>query len=182
MNKYYGVPSTSSEDFLAHFGIKGMKWGIRKAIDKQRAIDSKHHSNDYHAARKKLLRAYGVSAAAGIGAGLATMNPLVGLATDAGVSEAYRFAKRKQLAKTSIARKDFTKSAKSGTKISRKDSNALNDYRNAQYGRSLGYFGGTKSVIDSLNFKKNRPKDYQRARKAIKNMSFKERLKYSYGR
>lgn len=31
-NKYYGVASTPMDDFLAHYGIKGMKWGVRKAL------------------------------------------------------------------------------------------------------------------------------------------------------
>lgn len=32
MNEYYGIASTPTEDFLAHYGVKGMKWGVRKAI------------------------------------------------------------------------------------------------------------------------------------------------------
>lgn len=29
MSEYYGTPAASS-DFLAHYGVKGMKWGVRK--------------------------------------------------------------------------------------------------------------------------------------------------------
>lgn len=35
MNEYYGIASTPTDDFLAHYGIKGMKWGVRKAISKK---------------------------------------------------------------------------------------------------------------------------------------------------
>lgn len=34
MNEYYGIASTPTEDFLAHYGVKGMKWGVRKAISR----------------------------------------------------------------------------------------------------------------------------------------------------
>lgn len=34
MNEYYGVASTPMEDYLAHYGVKGMRWGVRKAIEK----------------------------------------------------------------------------------------------------------------------------------------------------
>ena len=33
-NEYYGAASTPTEDFLAHYGVRGMKWGVRKAIQK----------------------------------------------------------------------------------------------------------------------------------------------------
>lgn len=29
-NDYYALPSTSDGNYLAHYGVKGMKWGIRK--------------------------------------------------------------------------------------------------------------------------------------------------------
>ena len=32
MAKYYGI--TRSHEYLAHYGIKGMRWGVRKAIEK----------------------------------------------------------------------------------------------------------------------------------------------------
>jgi len=35
MSEYYGVASTPTEDFLAHYGVKGMKWGVRKKPEKK---------------------------------------------------------------------------------------------------------------------------------------------------
>lgn len=39
MNEYYGV--SPSSDFFAHYGVRGMKWGVRKAIytRNQKALD-----------------------------------------------------------------------------------------------------------------------------------------------
>ena len=52
-NVYYGVASTPTEDFLAHYGVKGMKWGVRKAIAKgnQKALD-----RHFRKAAKKLAK------------------------------------------------------------------------------------------------------------------------------
>ena len=50
-NEYYGAPSTPNENFLAHYGIKGMKWGVRKAIEKGSA---KKLNKQYNKAYKKL--------------------------------------------------------------------------------------------------------------------------------
>lgn len=52
MSEYYGV-STPTDDFLAHYGIKGMKWGVRKAIEKgnQKAL-----ARQYKKAVKKLAK------------------------------------------------------------------------------------------------------------------------------
>ncbi len=55
MNEYYGVPSTPTEDFLMHYGIKGMKWGVRKQIE--RVGNRRPHSKGYMDAEKKLKRA-----------------------------------------------------------------------------------------------------------------------------
>ena len=56
-NEYYGVASTPTETYLAHYGIKGMKWGVRKAravtnLDRQgRMMD-----RQYRKAAKKLAK------------------------------------------------------------------------------------------------------------------------------
>ena len=46
---YYGV--TRSGEELSHYGVKGMKWGVRKAIEKG---DSKRLAKHYAKANKKL--------------------------------------------------------------------------------------------------------------------------------
>lgn len=54
-NEYYGVASTPMDDFLAHYGVQGMKWGVTKAKNKgltggtNRALD-----RQYKKAMKKL--------------------------------------------------------------------------------------------------------------------------------
>ena len=53
MNEYYGAPTTSTEDFLMHYGVRGMKWGVRKAI--QRGND-RALARQYHKAEKKLAK------------------------------------------------------------------------------------------------------------------------------
>lgn len=50
MSEYYGIQSPSS-DFMAHYGIKGMKWGVRKAIEKG---NTKSLDKHYKKAAKKL--------------------------------------------------------------------------------------------------------------------------------
>lgn len=50
-NEYYGVASTPMDDYLAHYGVRGMKWGVRKAI---KTGDSQKLSKQYAKAQKKL--------------------------------------------------------------------------------------------------------------------------------
>lgn len=52
MAVYYGVQRSGST--LSHYGVKGMKWGIRKAIEK--AYSGRPHSLSFENARKKLER------------------------------------------------------------------------------------------------------------------------------
>ena len=51
MNEYYGAPTTPGDDYLAHYGVKGMRWGVRKARELgSDAMLSRH----YDKARRKL--------------------------------------------------------------------------------------------------------------------------------
>lgn len=40
MSEYYGV-TTPTNDFLAHYGIKGMRWGVRKYLDNNGRLTDK---------------------------------------------------------------------------------------------------------------------------------------------
>lgn len=53
MNEYYGAPTTQMDDYLAHYGIKGMKWGVRKAValGNQKMLDA-----HFRKAAKKLYK------------------------------------------------------------------------------------------------------------------------------
>lgn len=51
-NEYYGVASTPTEDYLAHYGVKGMKWGVRRALSSKHA--DRKLARQYRKASKKL--------------------------------------------------------------------------------------------------------------------------------
>lgn len=53
MNEYYGSSTTPTDDFLTHYGIRGMKWGVRKAIHKN---SEKALSKQYAKAQKKIQK------------------------------------------------------------------------------------------------------------------------------
>jgi len=51
MSEYYAVQR--SDEYLAHYGVRGMKWGVKKAIEKGNA---KRLSRQYAKAQKKLAK------------------------------------------------------------------------------------------------------------------------------
>lgn len=85
-------------DYLAHYGIKGMKWGVRKAIERG---NSRALSRQYAKAQKKLAKLEKRAAngkkyakrAAALGAGAAAAGGLAAVGT-AGVANASRFVGR----------------------------------------------------------------------------------------
>lgn len=52
-NEYYGAASTPTEDFFAHYGVRGMKWGVTKALHKG---TDKALKKEYAKAQKKLSK------------------------------------------------------------------------------------------------------------------------------
>lgn len=97
-HEYYGIASTPTDDFLAHYGIKGMKWGVRKAIA---SGNSRSLARQYRKAAKKLAKLekratsgkkYAKRAAA-LGAGAAAAGGLAALGTG-GVASGIRGAGR----------------------------------------------------------------------------------------
>lgn len=53
MSEYYGAPTTPTDSFLAHYGVRGMKWGVRRAKMKG---DMKKLSRAHERAAKKLAK------------------------------------------------------------------------------------------------------------------------------
>ena len=51
MAEYYAVERSS--EYLAHYGVKGMRWGVRKAVERG---DAKRLAKHYKKANKKLLK------------------------------------------------------------------------------------------------------------------------------
>lgn len=53
-NDYYALPSTSDGNYLVHYGVKGMKWGIRKRPNS--AGTARRHSSGFKRVQAKLAQ------------------------------------------------------------------------------------------------------------------------------
>lgn len=51
MAEYYGV--TRTPEYLMHYGVKGMRWGVRRAIARG---NTKHLDRQWQKAQKKLQK------------------------------------------------------------------------------------------------------------------------------
>ena len=85
-NEYYGAPTTPTSDYLAHYGVKGMKWGVRKAIE---SGNTRKLARQFRKAEKKLAKLEKLGAngkkyakrAAGYGVGAAAAGGLAAAGT-----------------------------------------------------------------------------------------------------
>jgi hypothetical protein len=99
MNEYYGVATTPTTDYLAHYGVKGMKWGVRKALSKggiaaEKALARQYKKDAKHLAKLEKRAVSGkkyAKRAAALGAGAAAAGGLA-VAGTAGVSKGIGYA------------------------------------------------------------------------------------------
>ena len=116
MSYYYGVVRT--DEYLAHYGIKGMKWGVQKAVNKgsmraykrqyKKAVKhlerlEKHANNGAKYARKAVTKGLGATATL-VTVAMGMRNPGI-LAYKAGLAgyNAYRASSTKNAAKKAQA-------------------------------------------------------------------------------
>ena len=76
-----------SDEYLAHYGVKGMRWGIKRAYTKNGIVDERRLDRVYRKAQRKLAKLerranngakYGRRAAA-LGAGAAVAGAIAGI-------------------------------------------------------------------------------------------------------
>ena len=152
-NEYYGAPTTPTSDYLAHYGVKGMKWGVRRAIEKG---NTKALARQYKKAAKKLaklsertdvelqksrMQNYKASARGATGVGLGALGTAAGLRLGSNVN--------------SVLARHHTAKQMDATQ---KYFNAFND-NNGPYTLSSGYYDLAKQHENAARVAKDRAKN-----------------------
>lgn len=188
MAEYYAVERSS--EYLAHFGVRGMKWGVRK----QRPMgNNRPNSAAYNNALRKLSRVSTIGGAVGGIAGGLTKGfaggAIGGAAGALASGLGYYATHRKQFKGGSASSRNVNKSVRTSSKTSKrlnsKEKEALTSFKRATNRGSIvgaltvggGLGGGT---VGALRYARKNPKEYAKVKKAYKKMSFKERMRYAY--
>ncbi len=188
MAEYYAVER--SPEYLMHFGIRGMKWGIRK----QKPIgNGRPHSAAYNKAQQKLNRVASVGGAVGGIAGGLTKGFVGGAVGGAAGALAgglgYYATHRKQFKGSPSSSRNKKSNARIvGSKnVSIKEKEALKSFKKSTNRGAIagaltvgGGLGG--GAVGALRYARQNPNEYKKVKKAFKKMSFKDRMKYMYGR
>ena len=155
MSEYYAVQR--SGEYLEHYGIKGMKWGVRKAIadGNGRAL-----RRQYNKAVKKLAKlekrgasgAKSAKKAAAYGAGAALAGGIAGIGTSRigsameTVGGAFRNSKNKRIrniaSAVEVAGTGLNKWGNSASGVAKRASNFLTSEKVANLGRNYHGVGG----------------------------------------
>ena len=189
MSEYYAVQR--SEEYLAHYGVRGMKWGVRKAVERG---NGQGHSAAFNKAQAKLRRATTIGgviggAAGGLAKGFvggAVGGVAGGLASGLG----YLATHRKQLKNSATTKAQYNKMKqqkangsvnKKTAQLSAKDRDFVRGMNKATKKPGLA-FGAVGGAVSAAKYMKQHPKEYAAYKKKYKNMSFKDRMRASYGR
>ena len=166
MGEYYGVER--SPEYLAHHGVRGMRWGFRKNRDTQ----SNGHSMAYNDAKKKLERAGMIGGAIGVLGYAATHRDEMRRVNDA----------EKRMAPKQKSVKRF--SAQVGRPTAKEKAFADGLHRAARRGGIVGALtiggGAGGSAVSTMKYIREHPKEYDAYKKRLKKMRFGDRMREIY--
>ena len=154
--------SNDVDEFLSHYGVKGMRWGVRRK--RQSESNSANGSPSSNKSRKKKIAA-GVAGAAIVGGAAATAiilnrNGQKSLKVAASKASGYNGARRLLLSKADLKIKNITQATDAG-KITPTQATRLTKLANKQYdssARRLAKKSGTVLQPKSLMPSVPRPK------------------------
>lgn len=134
-NEYYGVASTPTDDFIAHYGIRGMKWGVRKAVQ---SGNMKKLGRQYRKAEKKLSKlekqatsgAKFAKRASKLAAGAAIAGAVAGLGTG-------KIGRTMETAGEAVGRSSHNKIVRKAGEAVSKAGRALNTAGQAKVGQKI---------------------------------------------